>query len=119
MDVLLDEDDEILKRIAREFFEKECPTSLVRAMESDELGYPPDLWRQIAELGWLGFALPKPYGDGAPLERVGLFLEEMGRAAAPLPFLSTIVPALTIAEAGTEAQRQAILPAVWRAGTAS
>jgi alkylation response protein AidB-like acyl-CoA dehydrogenase len=38
----------------------------------------------------------------------------MGRAVAPLPFLSTVVSALTIAEAGTEVQRQDILPRVAR-----
>jgi alkylation response protein AidB-like acyl-CoA dehydrogenase len=115
MDILLDEDEEMLKNNAREFFEQECPTSLVRAMEEDELGYPADVWRKIADLGWLGFALPQTCGgDDAPLEQLGLLLEEMGRAVAPLPFLSTIVPALTIAEAGTEALRRELLPRVAR-----
>ena len=115
MDILLNEDEELLKNTARAFFEQECPPSLVRAMETDELGYPPDLWRKIAALGWIGFALPPQCGgEGAPLEQVGLLLEEMGRAAAPLPFLSTLAPALIIAEAGTDAQRQAILPRVVR-----
>ena len=115
MDVLLDENEEMLKNSAREFFEQECPPSLVRDMEEDERGYPDDLWRKIADLGWLGFALPQSYGgEDAPLEQIGLLLEEVGHAAAPLPFLSTIVPALTIAKAGTEAQRQEILPRVAR-----
>ena len=51
---------------------------------------------------------------GTPLEQIGLLLEEVGHAAAPLPFLSTIVPALTLAEAGSETQRQALLPRVAR-----
>jgi alkylation response protein AidB-like acyl-CoA dehydrogenase len=114
VDVLLDDDEEQLRRLAREFFEKECPPSLVRDMEADERGYPADLWRKLVEMGWLGFALPKEYGDGAPLHHLGLLLEELGRAAAPLPVLSTLATALTIAEAGTDAQRRAILPAVAR-----
>ncbi len=115
MDVLLDENEEMLKSSAREFFEQECPPSLVREMEEDEQGYPPDLWRKIAQLGWLGFALPQSYGgENAPLEQIGLLLEEVGHAAAPLPFLSTIVPALTLVESGTEPQRQEFLPRVAR-----
>jgi alkylation response protein AidB-like acyl-CoA dehydrogenase len=114
MDVLLDDDEERLRSLARDFFAKECPPSLVRQMEEDELGYPPDLWRKLAEMGWLGFALPSEYGDGAPLHHLGLLLEELGRAAAPLPVLSTLAPALTIAEAGSEAQKRALLPAVAR-----
>lgn len=115
MDVLLDDNEEMLKDSAREFFEQECPPNLVREMEEDERGYPPDLWRKIADLGWLGFGLPQAYGgEDAPLEQIGLLLEEVGHAAAPLPFLSTIVPALTLAEAGSETQRQEILPHVAR-----
>jgi alkylation response protein AidB-like acyl-CoA dehydrogenase len=115
MDVLLNEDEEMLQASAREFFEQECPTSLVRDMEADDLGYPPDLWRNIASLGWLGYALSPAYGgEGASLQHVGLLAEEIGRAAAPLPFLSTLVPALTLAESGSETQCQEILPRVAR-----
>jgi alkylation response protein AidB-like acyl-CoA dehydrogenase len=115
VDVLLNEDEEMLQASAREFFEQECPTSLVRDMEEDDLGYPLDLWRKIAGLGWLGYALPPSYGgEGASLAHVGLLAEEIGRAAAPLPFLSTLVPALVLAESGSEAQRQEILPRVAR-----
>jgi alkylation response protein AidB-like acyl-CoA dehydrogenase len=115
MDVLLNEDEQMLKNSAREFFMQECPTSLVRSMEEDALGYPPGLWRKIADLGWLSFALPRAYGgDDAPFTHLGLLVEEMGRAAAPLPFLSTLVPALTIAEAGSDAQRDILLSQVAR-----
>src|SRR5438105_7959768 len=113
MDVVLNEEEELLKSSVRDFLAAECPTSLVRAMEGDDLGYPPELWAAAARLGWLGLVLPQQYGgDAAPLTHLGLVLSEVGRAAAPLPLLSTIVTALTIADAGTEAQRQAILPRV-------
>jgi len=115
MDVLLTEEEEMLRKSAREFLEAECPPSLARAMEKDDLGYPPALWKQMAELGWLGLAFPERYGgQGLPLTYLGLILEEVGRAIAPVPFHSTVVPALTIARVGTEAQRQEILPRVSR-----
>ena len=41
MDVLLSENEEMIRNLAREFLEGECPTSLVRDMEKDELGYSP------------------------------------------------------------------------------
>ncbi len=115
MDVLLSEDEEFLKNSAREFFEQECKPDLVRDMETDDQGYAIDLWRKVVELGWLSYALPEAYGgDGAPLMHLGLLLEEAGRAAAPLPFLSTMAPALTLAEAGSQDQCQEILPRVGR-----
>jgi alkylation response protein AidB-like acyl-CoA dehydrogenase len=84
-------------------------------METDDNGYPPELWKKIADLGWLGMALPEQYGgQELPLVYLGLILEEVGRALAPLPLHSTMVAALTIAKDGTEAQRQAILSAVAR-----
>jgi len=112
---LLNEDEQLLQNNAREFFERECPVSVARDMEADPLGYAPDLWRKMAELGWLSFALPPAYGgDGAPLTQLGLLVEEIGRAVAPVPFLSTLAPALTIAEAGTTAQCQDLLPRIGR-----
>jgi alkylation response protein AidB-like acyl-CoA dehydrogenase len=115
MDVLLNADEQLLQNNARAFFERECPVSVARDMEADPLGYAPDLWRKMAELGWLSFALPPAYGgDGAPLTQLGLLVEEIGRAVAPVPFLSTLAPALTIAEAGTAAQCQDLLPRIGR-----
>jgi alkylation response protein AidB-like acyl-CoA dehydrogenase len=115
MDVLLNEDEEMLKNSAREFFEQECPPALVRAMEEDEHGYALDLWRKIVDLGWLAYALPEAYGgEGAPIEHLGILMEEVGRAVAPLPLLSTLVPALTLAAAASEAQCQELLPRVAR-----
>ena len=113
MDLMLTEEETMLKTSARDFLEAECPPSLARQMESDENGYPADLWKKLADLGWLGLALPEEYGgQGLPLTYLGIVIEELGRAIAPVPLHSTLVPALTIASDGTEEQRGAILPAV-------
>jgi alkylation response protein AidB-like acyl-CoA dehydrogenase len=118
MDLLLTEEEKMLRHTAREFLEAECPTSLVREMETDPKGYPPSLWRKTAELGWQGMALPEKYGgQDLPLVYLGLILEEAGRALAPLPLHSTVAAALTIARDGAEAQREAVLPAVARGET--
>lgn len=113
MDILLNEEERMMKASAREFLEVECPPSLVRDMEVDERGYSPDMWRKVVNLGWLGLALPEKYGgQGLPLTYLGIIMEEMGRYLAPLPIHSTMVAALTVAKDGTEEQRQEVLPSV-------
>ncbi len=113
MDILPSEEEQMMKNVAREFLEAEISTAMVREMELDELGYPPALWKQMADLGWLGLALPEQYGgQGLPLAYMGLILVEAGRVLAPVPLHSTTVAALTIAIDGSEQQKQDILPAV-------
>lgn len=115
MDILPSEEEQLLKNAARGFLEAEVSTGLVREMELDELGYPPRLWGQMADLGWLGLALPEEYGgQGLPLTYLGLVMEELGRVLAPVPMHSTMTAALALAEAGTEAQKGAWLPGVCR-----
>ncbi|MCY4367107.1 MAG: acyl-CoA/acyl-ACP dehydrogenase [Chloroflexi bacterium] len=115
MDVLPNEEEQMVKNLAREFLEAECPPRLARDMEKDDLGYPPELWKQLADLGWLGISLPERYGgQGLPLTYLGLITEELGRAIAPVPFHSTMVAALTIAAAGSDDQKQDLLPRAGR-----
>jgi len=113
MDTTLTEEETMIRQSARRFLEAECNPRLVREMEKDPKGYPPELWRKAADLGWQGLALPEAYGGSdMPLVYLGLVLEEVGRALAPLPLHSTVVAALALADAGTEAQRAAVLPRV-------
>ena len=113
MDVLLTEEEEMLKNSAREFLEAECSPELAREMEKDDLGYPPELWKQMATLGWVGMALPERYGgQGLSLTYLGLVMEEVGRHIVPVPLHSTMTAALTINADGTEEQRRETLPRV-------
>ena len=83
----------------------------VRRVMATDPGYCPDLWREMGELGWLGLTLPEAYG-GAGLSWVDLVvvLEETGRSLLPSPLLAHTLAATAIAEAGSEAQKQAWLP---------
>jgi alkylation response protein AidB-like acyl-CoA dehydrogenase len=109
----MNDDERMIAESARQFLEAECPTTLVRAMEADPLGYPKDLWEKVAELGWQGMCLPESVGGSAmPLVYLGLVLNEAGRALAPLPLHSTAVAALTIAGDGSESQQTKYLPDV-------
>jgi alkylation response protein AidB-like acyl-CoA dehydrogenase len=113
MDVLLNEEEELVRQGAREFFEGECPPDLAREMDQDDLGYPAELWKKMAENGWIGLALPEQYGgQGLPLNFMGLVFQEIGRVIAPVPLHSTLMAALAIASDGTEEQKNEILPKV-------
>jgi alkylation response protein AidB-like acyl-CoA dehydrogenase len=113
MDTTLNEEEVMIRETARKFLEAHCPTKLVREMEKDPKGYPPALWKQVADLGWQGLALPEKYGGSAmPLTYLGLVLEEVGRALAPLPLHCTVVSALAVARDGSEALCSEVLPPV-------
>jgi alkylation response protein AidB-like acyl-CoA dehydrogenase len=58
MDFELNEEQEMLRKMARDFLENECPKSLVREMEEDEKGYSQELWKKMAGLGWMGLVFP-------------------------------------------------------------
>jgi len=116
MDFALSEQQEMLKNAASEFLAKECTKKLVREMEKDEKGYSPELWKKMADLGWMGLVYPEKYG-GSELSFIDLtvLLEQMGRAIVPGPFLSTVVSCGTaILKYGTEAQRKEFLPPIAR-----
>jgi alkylation response protein AidB-like acyl-CoA dehydrogenase len=114
MDLSLSEEQEMLKKMARDFFTHELPKTLVKEMAKDERGYPPELWRKMAELGWTGLMFPEEYGgSGGSLLDLAVLLEEMGRACLPGPFFSTVVlGGLTLLEAGSEEQKQELLPKI-------
>lgn len=100
MDVLLNEEEEMIRDATRRFFETECGTERVRAIEDGDQQSDPELWRQLAELGWLGLALPALYGGSeAPFTQLALLFEEAGRALAPVPLYPHSVASLTLAEA--------------------
>ncbi len=114
MDFSLSAEQELLKKEMRHFLETECPKATVKKLEASEIGYSPEMWKKIAELGWLGLILPEAYGGvGGSLLDLAVLLEEVGRATAPSPIFSTIVMGvLPILEAGTDDQKKRLLTGV-------
>jgi alkylation response protein AidB-like acyl-CoA dehydrogenase len=109
------EDQKALKDEARKFLSEQCAPSVVRAvLDNPDRSYDEGLWRAIAALGWLGASIPEAHG-GLGLGRLELCVlaEELGRAAAPVPFSSTLyffAEALMLA--GDAAQQAALLPKI-------
>src|SRR5882672_3288075 len=100
------EEQELLRNTARKFFENECPSETVRRLMETPEGINAELWKKLAEQGWLGLIYPEQY-DGTALGLVDLvvLMEEMGRAVAPGPYFSTVLlGGLAILEAGSDAQ---------------
>jgi alkylation response protein AidB-like acyl-CoA dehydrogenase len=108
------EDQELLRSAAREFLSRESPMAYVRRMMEDVRGFEDAQWRKMAELGWLGLAIPEGHG-GAGLGFVDLvvLLEEMGRVVLPGPFFATaVLAAPTLVDAASPALQAEWLPKI-------
>lgn len=114
MDFELNEDQRILQKSARDFLKNECPKELVRNLDDGVEGYSPELWRKMAELGWMGILIPEEYGGIEwSFAELAVLVEEMGYNICPGPFISTtITGAYPLLAAGSEEQKQRILPKV-------
>lgn len=92
MDFELTEDQAGLRTVARDFLGVRSRAETVRAIESDTAaggpGYDPELWAEMARMGWVEMALPD--GGGGPVE-LALIFEELGRTVCPTPLFSTVV----------------------------
>jgi alkylation response protein AidB-like acyl-CoA dehydrogenase len=113
MDLRFTETQEILKKMARDFLTTECPKTLVRKLEQSEEGYSPELWKKMAELGWMGLIIPEEYGGmGYTFQDLVVLLEEIGRNILPGPLISTLTSTFPVLEAGTEEQKKELLPKI-------
>jgi len=113
MDLRFTETQEILKKMARDFLTTECPKTLVRKLEQSEKGYSPELWKKLAELGWMGLIIPEEYGGmGYTFQDLVVLLEEIGRNILPGPLIATVTGTFPILEAGTEEQKKELLPKI-------
>ena len=114
MDFILSEEQEMLRKTARNFLAERCPKSLVREWQESDKGYSLELWQELASLGWLGLVFPEEYGgNGMSFLELAVLLDEMGRACLPSPFFSTVVlGGLPILDIGSEEQKQAYLPRI-------
>jgi alkylation response protein AidB-like acyl-CoA dehydrogenase len=113
------DDQKQLRDEARRFLSEKCPPKAVRAVIDGKATYDRELWKGLADMGFLGVAIPEAFGgSGAGHLELCVIAEEMGRALAPVPFSSTVyLAAEALMLAGSEAQKQKWLPAI-AAGTA-
>src|SRR5215475_976366 len=108
------DDQKQMRDAARKFLSEQCPPKTVRAVLDGKAKYDKELWKGLAEMGFLGVAIPEQFGGaGAGHLELCVIAEEMGRALAPVPFSSTVyLAAEALLLAGSEAQKQKWLPAI-------
>ena len=114
LDLEFDQEQELLRQTVREVLQRHCALDVVRSMEDDRVGYPPELWSQLGQLDLTGLLLPQEYGGSGMslIEGVALY-EELGRALAPVPhFVSAVMAGGVLAAAGTGEQKDRWLRAV-------
>jgi alkylation response protein AidB-like acyl-CoA dehydrogenase len=115
MDFAFTEEQEELREIARGFLEEHSGSEAVRHAMESELGYDPELWKQLgAELGWTSVVIPEEYG-GLGLSYVELvaLLEVTGGALLCAPFFSSVcLGGNALLVAGSEEQKQEHLPGI-------
>ncbi|MGH2784555.1 MAG: acyl-CoA dehydrogenase family protein [Actinomycetota bacterium] len=114
MELLLSDEQRALRDAARTFLEREAPIGYARAMMDDPRGRRDDVWRTMADLGWMGLPFPEDAGGvGLGFSSLAILLEEMGRVVLPGPYFPTVVLAgLAVLESGSDEQKKDLLPAI-------
>ena len=113
MDFSFSPDQTLLKNSARAFLDEHCKPAAVRLLWDDKRGESETMWKEMAQLGWLGLALPEEHGgSGLGMVESAILLEELGRAACPGPYWPTALAATAIGETGSDAQKKRWLGAI-------
>jgi alkylation response protein AidB-like acyl-CoA dehydrogenase len=108
-------EQEEFRSVLRRFLEDKSPPTVVRRLMETETGWDRASWRDLnQQLGLSAVHIPEEYGgQGFSFVELGIVLEEMGRALLCAPFFaSTVLAATAIMNAGTEAQKRALLPPI-------
>ena len=107
------DEQEDFRGILRRFFTARSPSTEVRKLMATDAGWDRDGWKKLnQEMGLAGVHVPEVYGgQGFGCVELAIVLEEMGRALLCAPyFASTVLATTAILNAGTEAQKEALLP---------
>ena len=111
MSIALTDDHRELGNVARSFLTAQKARLAARALLDADAEARPPFWNELAELGWLGLHVDEQYGgSGFGLPELVVVIDELGRAAAPGPFVPTVVVSAVIAAVGTEEQKARLLP---------
>ncbi|HEX2826441.1 MAG TPA: acyl-CoA dehydrogenase family protein [Burkholderiales bacterium] len=104
----------MLKESVADFIARGMDIGRVRKLRGTPGEYDRAVWKQMADLGWLGIAVPEAYGGmGLGLAETAIVAEGLGRALAPEPYTACAVLAATIlAEGDNEPLKADVLPRI-------
>ena len=113
MDFGFTEEQNLLREQVRRFLDDRAALTEVRKWMKSEPGHSPDLWREMAELGWVGLSVPESYGGvGLGILDLTVVLEEMGRSLFPSPLISNTLTQKILLAAGSEDLKRRWLPSL-------
>ena len=111
----LSDEQATLLEVATSFAREKASMSETRRQIPSELGFDRALWDEMAELGWLGIAVPEQFGgSGLSLAEVVTVVEPMSRHLAGSPFISTQMFAQGVLSGGSKQLKRELLPQICR-----
>jgi len=103
----LTDEQQAIKSTAHDFLASRFKSERIREIAASDSGFDEAGWKEMAELGWAGLALPEEWGgQGLGAVDLAVLFEEMGYALAPSPLLSNTIAGLALATAGSDEQRE-------------
>lgn len=114
--MILTEEQQMLREAAAGWVRERAPISALRSLRTVHagLGHDPALYREMAEMGWAGIAVPEADGGfGFGLTGAGVVAEQLGRNLVGSPLIgSSVVAASALVLAGSAAQKERWLPGI-------
>ena len=114
MDFNYTDEQNALRDTLSRFIAKDYPFEARRALAKSADGFSRDHWKQFAELGLLALPFPEDFGgmNGNAVDTM-LVMEAFGRGLVLEPYLATVIVAgHLIRDAGSAAQKEALLPSI-------
>ncbi|HWT90615.1 MAG TPA: acyl-CoA dehydrogenase family protein [Solirubrobacterales bacterium] len=106
----LTDEQQAIRSTAHDFLASRFKSERIREIAESESGFDESGWKEMAELGWAGLALPEEWGgQGLGIVELAVLFEEMGYALAPSPLLSNTIVGLALAAGGSDEQKERYL----------
>ena len=103
----LTDEQRAIKETAKDFLASRFKSERMRELAGSDDGTDEAGWKEMAELGWAGLALPEEWGgQGLGVVDLAVLFEEMGYALAPSPLFSNTVVGLALAQSASDAQKE-------------